>query len=158
MFKSLEKISKYDKQRIKDYSKVSYIVPSKNLFVKERANSKLNPYNLELTRAEISLFLRLEEIGERIVLIRENKSTATNDFIWRGKAWELKTVVKDSNNSIRNAIWRATSQKKRNIVLDLTYLRRDFGDCLLNILDLVSTISGIDNLVAIRRDKIVRVK
>jgi len=42
--------------------------------------------------------------------------------------------------------------------LDLTYLRRDFGDCLLNILDLIDTISGIDNLVVIRRDKIVRVK
>ena len=153
-----QKIPKYKAELIEKYKGISYITPSTDLFVKCKPRSKLNHYDVELTKAEIALLKWFEKRGEQVVLIAEDKVNAKNDFIWRGKSWELKTVVKNSKYSIRNAIWRATSQKKRNIILDLTYLSVDFDECLVAISDTLEKTLGINSLIVIRRNIVVRIK
>ena len=154
-------ISRYRPELVLCYEKIASLIPPKNLLVVQKAGGKKNPYNVDLTIAEIELCRRLEQVSRISKFFKKKKSSPTNDFVWLSKPWELKTMISKSGKSIQYILWRVTDQNKRNIIVDTSYTTVSFSE----ILDMAYrhlTIFGndrlIENLLIVRGDKIIRVK
>lgn len=156
-------ISNYSSELDIYYEKIRPLLLPKDLFMLYKPNSKDNPYSVELTKAEIDFVKRFYSIGESLRFIpSERGRKPQNDFIWKGKEWELKTLVGKSGFTIANAIWRATDRGKSNIILDTTFNSK------LNLQQIIQYVLGhlrcrrnnrkVHNLIVVRREKFVRIK
>lgn len=154
--------SNYSPKKESYYEKLKSLSVNVNLFKKYKPNSRYNPYGVELTKAEIDFIKRLEAIGESIELISPKRSRKScNDFVWRGKEWELKTFVGKSGFTLANAIWRATDQHKQNIMLDTTFnSHMTFNKIILYVLGHLKKNGNrkIKNLIVVRGKKFVIIK
>jgi len=155
-------LSRYDSSKNSEYDKLLATTPPENIFERYPAKSANNPYNEDLTFAEIDFVKRAKLFVDEIELIPlQSGRRATNDFRIIGKQWELKTPTETSETIIRNTIWKITDQGKRNAILDVTYLDRNMKwiiDKVENHLAIAKNSRALDNLLIVRGNKFIQMK
>lgn len=155
------RICVYHRSLEKEYSKIKPLEVSDNLLFRYKAQTKLNPYPVDLTLAEISLILRLETIKPIEKFIRPRNDSSTNDFYWLGESWEAKTLIGKNLDSVKYAIWRATDQKKRNIILDASFTQLLFSEVqhqIIKHLSIKKNANKIDRLLLVRGKVVIKMK
>lgn len=118
--------SRYDEFLMSEYNKIPSQKAPENLFLNISPHDQKNRFNFELTVAELGLYERLDELGIKYAIIKSSWY-AKNDLFMLGREWELKTIKRKTNTSIKNVLWKITDQGKRNAILDVTFLNRKLG-------------------------------
>lgn len=93
---------------------------------------------------ERSFVKRFTKLGEQVVWIKRSSKLLpsgigycpTNDFIWRGKEWELKTSISEKivTRTVINKINTSVDRGKRNVFLEFpdkeitTYLKTKLSE------------------------------
>lgn len=169
----LDGLSYYDESFMDEYNNIHSCRPPKDLYEKVKTKEKRNPYEVDLTVAEIGFLKTLDLLAIKYKILNPSWNIS-NDLFMLGREWELKTISKKTDGIIKYTFWKITDQGKRNAILDVTYLNRKLEWVFSKIrtyLEIIrkgefDDIEGkpitnndlIDSVIVVRNKKLIRYK
>ncbi len=133
-------------------------VTEKAVYYIDGINVKQNNSNRELEVADILK----NKTGKKIELVPEvkgkYKGIKTPDYLIDGQKWDLKELVSDKDDNIRNALHKKREQAD-NFIIDITNNPLEFDEIDKRIIDAFSksNMKFVNNIMVIKGDDILKV-